>query len=415
MAVSALLWLYTSQFDGGYSSEQAEWGAFGDYIGGLLNPLVATIALIGLGITIQLQSKTLRQTKSELDAFKEQARLKTEAEKEERIRLITKEYIDEYFSTDFLYVRNAVYSMKERIIRREVSVYFIAAGFIYPIGANKQYYVGDDVGGHSQHSLLTNYLGYITRLGRSIKSNDIDIKYLRDSLRYSINWDADFLWAMARVCYKTAVKNGSPIPDSVFPTFIVLRVLKLNSKSLHQIVKENDYSPTYEEQINSSLATGAVLTKQERREMTLSLHSQWRGELRQVRLFAWQIIVNKYPDILSDSGPKEKIKINQLRKDIGEENYNKIATVLQFFSDLKKLLDEGYVDTELSFRLFHHSVGPWFRFTHFIEYDLPDTTSNYSEGVKDWYENIVKMLPYSLYKDNESELPDFVKTKIPKG
>ncbi len=60
------LFLYFMQFNGAVSSDQGVWGAFGDYVGGLLNPVFALLALIALLLTIRLQSDELRNSSQAL-------------------------------------------------------------------------------------------------------------------------------------------------------------------------------------------------------------------------------------------------------------------------------------------------------------------------------------------------------------
>jgi hypothetical protein len=57
----------------GWSKSPDAWGQFGDYIGGLLNPLVALCALVALVVSIQLQKVELAATRSELASAKEAA------------------------------------------------------------------------------------------------------------------------------------------------------------------------------------------------------------------------------------------------------------------------------------------------------------------------------------------------------
>jgi hypothetical protein len=49
------------------SQDPNDWGVFGDYIGGLLNPVVATFALILLWISVGIQRKELKATREALD------------------------------------------------------------------------------------------------------------------------------------------------------------------------------------------------------------------------------------------------------------------------------------------------------------------------------------------------------------
>lgn len=48
------------------SSSPSVWGAFGDYIGGVLNPLVASFALYWLVTSVRLQKQELHETRVEL-------------------------------------------------------------------------------------------------------------------------------------------------------------------------------------------------------------------------------------------------------------------------------------------------------------------------------------------------------------
>ncbi|MGR2708695.1 putative phage abortive infection protein [Pseudomonas sp. AU10] len=57
---------YFSEFKDGFSSNRADWGTFGDFIGGTLNPLLSFLGLIALLLTIVLQSKELESTRKEL-------------------------------------------------------------------------------------------------------------------------------------------------------------------------------------------------------------------------------------------------------------------------------------------------------------------------------------------------------------
>lgn len=54
--VALVLWQliekYRGQFPGGFSGDQADFGAFGDYIGGLINPLISLFTVILLGVSL---------------------------------------------------------------------------------------------------------------------------------------------------------------------------------------------------------------------------------------------------------------------------------------------------------------------------------------------------------------------------
>jgi hypothetical protein len=67
--------VYVLNFDGRLSDDPTAWGAFGDYVGGVLNPVFAFLAFIALLLTIILQSRELELTRVELknsaDALKD--------------------------------------------------------------------------------------------------------------------------------------------------------------------------------------------------------------------------------------------------------------------------------------------------------------------------------------------------------
>jgi hypothetical protein len=65
--VGVVFTFYFMEFNGGFSSQNADWGTFGDFIGGTLNPLLSFLGLIALLLTIVLQSKELESTRKELE------------------------------------------------------------------------------------------------------------------------------------------------------------------------------------------------------------------------------------------------------------------------------------------------------------------------------------------------------------
>lgn len=65
--VGIVFTFYFMKFNGKFSSQNADWGTFGDFIGGTLNPLLSFLGLIALLLTIVLQSKELESTRKELE------------------------------------------------------------------------------------------------------------------------------------------------------------------------------------------------------------------------------------------------------------------------------------------------------------------------------------------------------------
>lgn len=58
---------YFLNFNDRISTSNSDWGTFGDFIGGTLNPILSFLGLIALLLTISLQSKELELTRNELE------------------------------------------------------------------------------------------------------------------------------------------------------------------------------------------------------------------------------------------------------------------------------------------------------------------------------------------------------------
>lgn len=54
--------IYFVNFHGPLESQQSQWGVFGDYLGGILNPILSFLAFLGLLWTISLNYDELRRT-----------------------------------------------------------------------------------------------------------------------------------------------------------------------------------------------------------------------------------------------------------------------------------------------------------------------------------------------------------------
>lgn len=61
----AVMGVYFYNFHNGFSPKQGEWGTFGDFVGGTLNPMLAFLGLIALLTTIKIQAKELALTRIE--------------------------------------------------------------------------------------------------------------------------------------------------------------------------------------------------------------------------------------------------------------------------------------------------------------------------------------------------------------
>ncbi len=79
--VASSLWAYFCSFGpANFSKDPAVWGQFGDFIGGTANPLISTLALIAIVLTIVLQSKQLDISSQELHETRQELKRSSDAQ-----------------------------------------------------------------------------------------------------------------------------------------------------------------------------------------------------------------------------------------------------------------------------------------------------------------------------------------------
>jgi uncharacterized membrane protein len=66
LLIAGIFGRYFTYFKGDLSNVHEDWGTFGDYIGGALNPILSFLSLIALLATIVLQGKELKLSRKEL-------------------------------------------------------------------------------------------------------------------------------------------------------------------------------------------------------------------------------------------------------------------------------------------------------------------------------------------------------------
>jgi len=66
--ISLILFAYFRNFHGSLSNDHGNWGTFGDFVGGVLNPTIAALALFWLINSVKLQIEELKKTNNALEA-----------------------------------------------------------------------------------------------------------------------------------------------------------------------------------------------------------------------------------------------------------------------------------------------------------------------------------------------------------
>ncbi len=121
----AMICLYLYRFHAGLSNNQEHWGQFGDFIGGVLNPLVSFLVLSVAFQVWQLQERDLKATKT---ALEEQAKTIEKQRQEERFFDLLNLYLrtlDSITLTEYVSGSHGYYKGKEAIkewMKREAHV-----------------------------------------------------------------------------------------------------------------------------------------------------------------------------------------------------------------------------------------------------------------------------------------------------
>lgn len=104
LLVMAVLLAYWLNFKGHpISAEVDNWGVFGDYVGGLINPILGFFSFMALLITLDLQRKQLNKSEEQLELNREELRLtREELKKAADAQIDSAKVMDEQLKTQFL-------------------------------------------------------------------------------------------------------------------------------------------------------------------------------------------------------------------------------------------------------------------------------------------------------------------------
>ena len=388
--------LYFRTFPIPFSGDQSHWGAFGDFVGGLLNPFVAFLALMALIKTVSIQQDILNATtkqwndlnriaEKQINDFNTAHNDIMDGQEKERKRLITKEFIDEFFSQEFTLHRSAIWNIEQKVIKdKSVSVEFIVNGFLQT--SIEHYFVGEEYNGFSEHNHLTLYLGFVDRLGYSIKTNALDKAMLKAAIGYEMRWHIDFIRALAEVA-EDKTKNAS---EEARPSFIehVDKVYNLVGRNSEMQPIPDDRYRISDDEKASVTESLAVIPSKDKRDLAIKLRSEWGQEsMRNNRLSAWAAFQIHYGEVNESAS---QIYVSDLKRNFTETEWRSATEVFLFFSDLEKLLSHDLVDREITIKLLQNSIEPWFWYINRLEYDLGN--SDYHINVGEWYKNHVKGL-----------------------
>jgi hypothetical protein len=124
----------------------------------------------------------------------------------EKIR-ITNDFINEFFSKEFIAHRAALWDLDNKTKNEKVSIECISNGFIFPI--NFPVYIGPDSQGLNYHQHLTFYFGFLERLGHAIEKDKLNTDEIVSALKFETSWHSDLVNKVVKCCNdKSAGTNG---------------------------------------------------------------------------------------------------------------------------------------------------------------------------------------------------------------
>lgn len=83
---AAMIYWYVGQFSGGLSDRQDVWGQFGDFLGGILNPVIAGLTLIVVAVTLRYTVHALKISADAVSVTRDQLRNEIAQQRQQRDR-----------------------------------------------------------------------------------------------------------------------------------------------------------------------------------------------------------------------------------------------------------------------------------------------------------------------------------------
>lgn len=110
--------IYFVNFNNGFSPDRSDWGTFGDFMGGTLNPLFAFLSLFAIIYTIRVQTQELEYSRKELIATKEELEKSRIAQEEQSKSFIIQNASIERqtFENTFFQLVNSLTNTRDNII-----------------------------------------------------------------------------------------------------------------------------------------------------------------------------------------------------------------------------------------------------------------------------------------------------------
>lgn len=176
---------YGFHFPYGLSNNQQDWGTFGDFMGGTLNPIFAIFSLAAILYTIKIQTEELELSRKELEATRDELRKSSEAQQEqsESFKIQNESIKLQSFENTFFQLMNLFLSTREQLkIKIEFDHSIASAMNHFIINSKEKYQVSRHEasifteGYYSSYEAVQKYLAFLKKLHR-INYDEFNKKY----------------------------------------------------------------------------------------------------------------------------------------------------------------------------------------------------------------------------------------------
>ena len=171
------LGFYFYNFHNGLSDNHEEWGTFGDFMGGTLNPIFALFSLAAILYTIKIQTEELELSREELKATREELKKSSKAQQEQSdsFKIQNDSIKLQAFENTFFQLMNLFLSTREQL---KIKIEFdhstaISMGNYFIINSKEQYSIHRSdkpiftEGNYSSYEAIQKYLIFLKKLHRN--------------------------------------------------------------------------------------------------------------------------------------------------------------------------------------------------------------------------------------------------------
>lgn len=186
IVVSAYIWNFNEYK---ISKKAGDWGTFGDFVGGTLNPTLAFLSFLALLQTIKIQSKELKNSTKELEETRKATRDSAEALKEQSSSIKLQNFENTFFNMLNLHnqLQNnlSLNQLKKHLIQdQEYGEYYVYSILKQPTYIKEN---SDYNGKKVISKLFEIFEDYIKIKSRQAKNNNIDIRMIYNDFHKEFN------------------------------------------------------------------------------------------------------------------------------------------------------------------------------------------------------------------------------------